>query len=121
MKGMFDFLLDVGNYEERKVKNYEAGALEVDTCKVSDQPEPYEYETAIRHREYNDYKWIIVEMYKTKSKSISGHLKWVKVMTAKKLPEKIVDVSDIGFTKMMDILQKEGESWRTKKKGGEMN
>jgi len=119
MKGMFDFLFD-DDYETRKVDHYETEELIVDTCAANDQPEPYEYETAIRHKRYRDGKWIVVGLYKTKSESILGHKKWIGVMTAKKLPELLVDVSGIVITKMIDMLEKEDETWRIFKRKKEV-
>ena len=119
MTGLFDFLSN-DDYEERKVERYETDEVIVDTCAANDQPEPFEYETAIAHREYNGGSWIIVELYKTKKESRIGHKKWVKLMTAEILPEKLIDISDIGLTKAMDTLEEEGETWRIfkRKKGG---
>jgi len=115
MSGMFDFLL-ADDYEERKIERYETDEVIVDTCAANDQPEPYKYETGICHREYNDGDWIIVELYKTKKESKTGHKRWVKLMTAEILPEKLINVSDIGLTKVMDALEEERETWRIFKK-----
>lgn len=91
MLGIFDFMQDFGNYEERKIDTYSEGDLFVDTCAVSDSTKPYE--TAVAHPRYNEGKMLIVELYDTKEKAQIGHDKWVKIMTAEKLPLTIEDVS----------------------------
>ena len=113
---MFDFLSMANNYEERKVNRYDKKGLFVDTCLITDQPEPYEYETAISHKEYNEGELIVVELYKTKGESTIGHKKWVKIMISKNLPEKLIDVSNIVVTQYMDELGKKGKNWRIYKR-----
>lgn len=89
--GIFDFMQDFGNHDERKVDTYKEGDLFVDTCAVSDSTKPYE--TAVAHLRYNEGKMLIVELYDTKEEAQVGHDKWVKIMTAEKLPNAIEDVS----------------------------
>lgn len=89
---MFNFLLDAGNYEARKVANYgreEGLPFEVDTAACSDGEHPYE--TGIKHPEYNDGEWVIVEAYDSRGEAEDGHGRWVATMTAETLPEELVD------------------------------
>jgi hypothetical protein len=101
---MFGFLSMMDNYEDRKVANYsdEKSGLIVDTCAVTDSDEPFE--TGICHPNYNDGKWVIVEMYSSKEKAQEGHEKWVKIMTAKKLPANLKDVSTCELVKLSRLL-----------------
>lgn len=87
------------NYEERKVANYAEGELIVDTCAVSDSDQPYE--TGILHPSYNDGKWVIVELYNSVEEATAGHLRWVKIMTAKELPKVLEDVSTCFFADLV--------------------
>ena len=114
MDDLFDLLRgqNWGDYGERKVERYETGSLIVDTCEVHDQPGPYNFETAIRHRGYNHGEWIIVELYEIEGGAILGHNKWVKVMTSKDLPKQLVDVSKVLVCQLKDKLYKGEESWR---------
>jgi hypothetical protein len=61
----------------------------VDTCSVTDGSCPFE--TAVLHPEYNGGRWVIVEAYGTKEEAKVGHEKWIKIMTAKTLPESLID------------------------------
>ena len=81
MMGMFEMM---GNYASRKVARFEKDDLMVSTCSVTDADKPYE--TAVAHPSYNDGKIVIVEDYNTVEEAQTGHDKWVKTMTAKKLP-----------------------------------
>jgi hypothetical protein len=86
-EGMFGMM---NSYKERKVLRYDDGVtLSVDTCSVSDGAHPYE--TAVAHVGYNRGSWVVVEAYDTHEESIVGHEKWVKIMTAETLPDKLVD------------------------------
>ncbi len=87
--GMFDFFSMMGTHEARKVDNTVIKNCTVDTCSVNDGSQPFE--TGIQHPEYHDGKWVIVEAYDTKEDAQKGHDKWVKIMSAKKLPAKLVD------------------------------
>ncbi len=99
---MFDFFLDANNHEERLVDRYEESNVFVDTCAVSDSTRPYE--TAVAHPAYNGNKIIIVEEYDTKEDAQKGHDKWVKIITAKKLPRIIEDVSTSGVVEFAKSL-----------------
>ena len=107
---LFDFVLDIDTYAQRKIDRYEGkDGLMVDTCAVSDSNKPYE--TAVKHSAYDDGKWIIVELYATKQEAEKGHNKWVKRMTTGKLPEILRDVSTAGVTFLCDALGK-NKNWR---------
>jgi len=115
MEDLFDLLRmeNWDNYEKRKVESYGTGSLVVDTCEVHDQPNPYNFETAILHRRYNNGEWIIVELYEIEAKAILGHNKWVKTMVSDNLPGQLTDVSKITVCKLKDISEK---GWRVFKK-----
>ncbi len=93
------------------MESYKKDNLIIDTCEVYDQPSPYNFETAVSHRGYNNGEWIIVELYELEADAIIGHKKWVNVMTADNLPEQLVDVSKIIVCQLKDKLEK-GEGWR---------
>lgn len=95
-----------------EVANFEKGRLTVDTCGVADADKPFE--TGISHPAYNDGDWVIVQLYKTKATAIRGHKKWVKLMTAKKLPKELKNVSTTETAKMVNVVAN-GEDWRTHK------
>lgn len=76
---MFNWMNMMFDYEDRKVDRYENDNLVIDTCEVTDNPE-YPFETAIKHPDYNDNKFIIVEQYVDKELAKSGHDKWVDIM-----------------------------------------
>ena len=78
-----------GNYDERRVDQYDGGDLAVSTAAVTDGKLPFE--TAISHKLYNKGKWIIVDAYTTKEQAQEGHNRWVKKMTAKTLPLALKD------------------------------
>ena len=92
-----------GNYEQRKVANFKKGGLIVDTCLVTDSGK--KYETGVIHPKYNKGDWVIVELYDTKKEAKLGHKKWVKLMTAKKLPKSLKDVSTAGVAKLCDMFR----------------
>ena len=79
------------NYKERVVDNYSKNDVIIDTVWVDDSE--YVYETGICHPRYNNGNWIIVETCDTIEEAQEGHNKWVKIMTADKLPDKIIDKS----------------------------
>jgi len=91
-------------YEERKVDNFkdEKTGLTVDTCTVPDTDHPFE--TGIKHPNYNDGNWVIVEEYDSKEEAQKGHDKWVKTMTAETLPSEIKDVSTSSMSKFMALV-----------------
>jgi hypothetical protein len=99
----FNFARMLFNYEERKVENTKTktGAV-VDTCEASDTLHPYE--TAVKHKNYNDNRWIVVEEYDSKDGAIAGHERWVKIMEAEKLPTELKDVSSCGIAVLRNAL-----------------
>jgi hypothetical protein len=111
---MFEFLMDVGNYDQRKVGRYdnEKTRLSISTASVSDAAQPYE--TAVAHPDYNDNKWVIVETYGSRKAAEAGHEKWVATMTAKTLPGVLFDRSSAGVATLADAFV--GDEWRTIKR-----
>lgn len=107
------------DYEKRKVERYEKDNLIVDTCEVYDQPSPYNFETAISYRGYNNGEWIIVELYEVEAEALLGHNKWVKAMVSDGLPKQLTDVSKVLVCRLKDRLGK-GEGWRVFKKDEEI-
>ena len=101
---MFDFLMDMGNHDERKVARWPDSPEEwvVDTCRVSDSQCPFE--TAIKHEKYNGGEMVIIEEYDDKESAQVGHDKWVKIMSADELPESLVDVSTCGIAQLCDVF-----------------
>lgn len=112
---MLSFLSMAGNYEQRKVANYEGeGGLEIDTAAVTDSRKPYE--TGILHPQYNSGAWVIVELYDTKEEARAGHDKWVKIMTADILPAALRDVSSCEVAELADAFSDEEDDWRLHKR-----
>ncbi len=109
---MFEFMDMIGNYEERKVDRFSKGNLIVDTCSVTDSDKPFE--TAVKHPKFNQEKWIVVELYDTKEEAQEGHNKWIKIMTAEKLPLELKDISSAKIAKLCDAVTE--ENWRTRLK-----
>lgn len=96
---MFNFFVMMGNYEDRKVARDEFSWGFISTVSVTDGEKTYE--TAVKHERYSKGgSMIIVENYDTKSEAEAGHAKWVKTMTAKKLPDKLVDCCNAGIAQL---------------------
>lgn len=91
---MFNFLLDAGNYEQRKIAKDEFDWGFISTCRVSDGVK--DFETAVQHKRYGG-SMTIVENYDTAEEAAEGHKRWVKTMTAKKLPKKLIDCNNAGI------------------------
>lgn len=89
-EGLFDFLQDADNYEERRVARYEEDDLFISTCRVSDSTKPFE--TAVAHPKYNGGKIVIVELYNTEKEAQEGHARWVNTMSSH-APRVLHDVS----------------------------
>ena len=102
---MFDFMLDIGNYDSRKVGRYDSDDLAVSTCSVSDGQKPFE--TAVRHLEYNDGKWVIVEMYDDEAHAQIGHDNWVKTMTSGNLPDYLRNCGNARIAQLIDAVGEE--------------
>ncbi len=99
--GLFDFIQDAENYDDRKVDRYESGDLIVDTAGVSDGEQPYE--TAVAHPRYNSGKWVIVEAYSTKVEAQTGHERWVRVMTDPQLPTVLTDCLNSEISRLISV------------------
>ena len=100
---MFNFLQDMNIYNKRLVDNSVLdGSTIIDTCRVSDGEKPFE--TGIQCPKYNNNKWVIVEGYNTKEDAQKGHNKWVGVMSANNLPEKLVDCGNSEISKLCSIF-----------------
>lgn len=95
---MFNFTDMLNNYEDRKVDMFEKDDLCIDTCLVTDGD--LNYETAIAHKNYNGGELIIVEAYPDEESAQEGHNKWVKIMTADKLPEVLKDCLNSTISKL---------------------
>lgn len=85
MSKIFDFLKDIGTYEERKIGKDDVDGLIVSTAFTSDEG----YETAIGDTD----GFHPVERYVSKKEAISGHQKWCK--EAIKLKE-IIQLGGLG-------------------------
>jgi hypothetical protein len=96
---LFNFLRDESNYKERKVANFHKGDLIVDTCRVSDGRRSFE--TGVKHPAYNEGSWVIVACYGTKEQAGEGHKEWVGRMTAKELPEELIDCANSGIQQLI--------------------
>ena len=104
---LFDFLDMGGTYDERCVERYddENVGLMVSTASVNDGSHPYE--TAVAHPEYNDGDMVIVEAYDTKKDAKAGHERWVTAMTAKELPERLVDCANSEVSQLRGAVDEE--------------
>jgi len=106
---MFDFIMDLYNYEDRKVDRTEKGNIIIDTEMVSDGDKPFE--TGVCHPKYNDGEYIIVEAYDTKGEAQIGHNKWVEIMTIPdNEPEYLMDCCNSKLAQMIDALGGEEKS-----------
>ncbi|MCH7964101.1 MAG: hypothetical protein IH852_09195 [Bacteroidetes bacterium] len=109
---MFDFLQDIGNYEQRKIARYEKDTLMIDTCSVSDGNKPFE--TAIKHPDYRNGEWIIVEAYNTISEAKAGHKRWCKTMQKSKLP---IQIADCANSHIEQFIEPSGRTFKREKQG----
>lgn len=103
---MFDFLKDIGTYQDRVVGRSEYDWGFISTAYCSDGYRPYE--TGIKTSEYarqgNDKPlMIIVEAYDTKEEAKAGHDKWVETMKTR--PEYLDDCINCAWAE----LYNEGE------------
>lgn len=99
---IFGFMSMMTTYEQRKIERYNSKDFFVSTAMVTDSTQPYE--TAVCHKKYNNNKVIIVQMYNTKKVARLGHKKWVKKMSAKKLPSTLKDVSTATIIKLAKVF-----------------
>lgn len=88
-KGLRDFAVS----EQIRIGQHidHSSGLIVDTASVSDAEQVWE--TAVCHPAYNLGNWVAVEMYETRTQAEAGHTKWVQIMTAEQLPERLFEVS----------------------------
>lgn len=89
---IFDMLGNPSARRSDEIFRFEQDEIIVDTCRVADSSKPWE--TGVYHPSYNDGQCIIVALYDTKEEAKAGHDKWVRIVTAEKLPAQIKDVSD---------------------------
>ena len=100
---MFEFVNDIGNYAERRIgrDDFEWGF--VSTVQVSYGIQPFE--TAISHREYTPHgEMTFVEAYDSREEAAAGHAKWLAVMTAGILPDRLVDCCNVGVAQLVGYL-----------------
>jgi hypothetical protein len=88
-----------GNYESRKVARDEFAWGFISTARVTDGE--FDYETAVKHKDYNNDEMVVVESYETKQQALNGHAKWVKKMTARRLPTALKDCANAGLSKLL--------------------
>jgi hypothetical protein len=69
-RSLLSSLLDIGNYEQRKVANETINGITISTAYTSDEG----FETAL----FDSKNGGSVERYEDKEKAIEGHKKWVK-------------------------------------------
>lgn len=77
-ENLYGILTMANNYDERKVDNTKTDVFEVDTALVTDRD--WTYETAIKHKDFNNGDWIIVEGCYNKEEAQAMHDKWVEIM-----------------------------------------
>jgi hypothetical protein len=94
---MNDYTADlyaIYSYKQRLVANtkFDDDRGVIDTVLNWDGKRPYE--TGIRHPDYAEGRWIIVEAYNTKEDAQKGHDEWVTRMTSDQRPEKLTDCNN---------------------------
>lgn len=115
---MFANILEMfGDYERRKVGRFDAEWGFVSTAFVTDADKPYE--TAVKHRDYNYGKIVIVEAYDTKEQAEAGHAQWISTMTTQPLPDFLVDKGESGISQLCDSFSEDGDDWRVKPRTAE--
>lgn len=95
--GLFDFIADIGNYDDRVIARFEDDRVRVlvSTCRVSDGRLPCE--TAVQHPDYHNGIVIIVEAYNDNETARKGHDAWVARMTSEPLPDELTDCLNCEF------------------------
>jgi len=87
---ILDFLYMQNSYEDRKViEPHNKDGLFVSTAFVNDGSHPYE--TAVKHKDYNNGEMVIVQSYDSKDAAQKGHKEWIKLMTSNKKPKELLD------------------------------
>lgn len=79
MFGLLGFLDMAGNYNERMVENDKTDDFTLDTALVTDRS--WRYETAVKHKDFNDGDWIVLEGASTEEEAIEVHEKWLSKLT----------------------------------------
>ena len=109
---MLDFLMDMGNYEDRKVDRSYFDWGYISTCRVSDGSKPFE--AAVCSDQYaratdldNTSEMTIVEAYDDHDTAQEGHDRWVKTMTESP-PEGLTDCCNAGIAEFGEAL---GMDW----------
>lgn len=77
----YDFtgmLMMAKDYDQRKVERTERENFTLDTVMVYDRS--WLYETAVRHRDFNNNNWIILDGCDTKDEAIKMHNTWLKFL-----------------------------------------
>ena len=105
---MFEFLMDIGNYEDRRVDRSDFEWGYISTCRVSDGKQPYE--TAVCSNQYaratdldDTSEMTIVEAYNDYDAAQEGHDRWVKTMTENP-PEGLTDCCNAGIAEFGAVL-----------------
>ena len=75
---MLDWLNMFGNYEQRVVANTKREDFIVDTAIVTDRD--WIYETAVKHKDFNNGSWIVLDGCSNKEKAEQMHNKWLKFL-----------------------------------------
>lgn len=78
MLNIFGIISMADNYEERKVANTEEEVFTLDTAAVTDRS--WKYETAVKHKRFNNNQWVILGGCDTKEKAIAMHDKWLALL-----------------------------------------
>ena len=101
---MFEFMQDIGSYEDRKVDRWDSEDMNtmVSTAKVSDGRKPFE--TAVMHPAYNNGNMVIVSCYDTKEEAQIGHDKWLNLVHADKLPQPLIDCANAEIGQILDAI-----------------
>lgn len=68
----------MNDYDDRKVARDEYGWGFISTVFVIAGRK--DYETAVKHPDYNDGDMVIVDCYATEKEAKRGHQKWIKIM-----------------------------------------
>ena len=103
---MFEFLI-AQPYTDRVIGRHDGeSGFFVSTAAVNDGAHPYE--TAVKHRDYDDGKMVIVEAYDDRKDAEAGHERWVETMTADELPPELRDCLNAEIAQVCGALDPEG-------------
>lgn len=75
----------IGTYEQRNIANFKNDVFEIDTSGVTDRA--LKYESAIRHKDFNDNEWIILGWADTKENAEIMHNKFVEYFLSNDVAE----------------------------------